>query len=112
MEPVISMSDSELWTRFFGTNNEEESREAIIEIGRRLRESGLTEDPSNVVVSIGGERWLGHALSEVFDCDPEYVRWLESNGPAYLRSACAWLRQTRCSSTPAPRHDTDPWNSQ
>lgn len=107
----ITVSDSELWTRFFGTNNEEERQEAIIEIGRRLRESGLTEDPSNVVVSIG-ERWRGHALSEVFECDPEYVRWLESTGPAYLRTACAWLRQTQRLPAPAPRHDIDPWNSQ
>ena len=105
------MSDIELWNRFFGAENESEWSGAIIEIGRRLRESGLTESPGDIVVSIGW-RWHGHALAEVFDCDPEYARWLESNGPVYLRAACAWLRQTRRPTVPAPRRDTDPWNSQ
>ena len=33
--------DSELWKRFCGSTNESEWQEAIVEIGRRLRDAAL-----------------------------------------------------------------------
>lgn len=105
--------ETELWKRFF-EGQDGVWQEAIIEIGMRLRETTLTEEPANVIVPIGP--WKGRTVGEVVAMAPGQAFWLERTGasPAYLRLAISWVRQTqRHAECPLEEPSEDsPWNSQ